>query len=287
MACEFNEQQDLALNVRRAIPEHPEIFQQWRRDADRYREERPDALIDLEYGPDPRHRLDLFPAVGQKADESAPLAIVIHGGYWQALDKADNRHVCRSFCDAGWTVALLNYRLCPAVDIGEICDDVEAATRCLVQQQQEWRLDCTDIAVIGHSAGAHLAAMLACRTADPQNALGARIGSLALVSGVFALESVIGTRMNERLSLDPSTANRWSPNRWDPPRAIRVDSTVGERETPGFFDQQQCLADAWRSSVNWSAGSIPDADHLQIWSQLADPTSAMAQRLVAHLGSKN
>ena len=103
LAFEFNEQQDLAYNVRRAIPEHLEIFQQWRRDADGYRSERPDALIDLEYGPDPRHRLDLFPAIEQKAGESSPLAIVIHGGYWQTLDKADNRHVCRSLCDAGWT----------------------------------------------------------------------------------------------------------------------------------------------------------------------------------------
>lgn len=286
MAFKFNEQQDLAYNVRRAIPEHLEIFQQWREDADRYQSERPDALMDLQYGPDPRHRLDVFPAIGQEAGESSPLAIVIHGGYWQALDKADNRHVCRSLCDAGWTVALLNYRLCPAVNIGDICDDVEAATHWLVHKQQEWRLDCTDIAVIGHSAGAHLAAMLACRIAEPLHALGARIGSLALVSGVFALECIIGTRMNERLSLDPSTANRWSPNRYDPPRAIRVDSTVGERETRGFFDQQRCLADAWRSKVDWSAGSIPDADHLHIWSQLADPASPMAQRLVAHLGSK-
>jgi len=287
LTFDFNEIQDLTYNVRRAIPEHPEIFQQWRRDADRYRRERPDALIDLEYGPDPRHRLDLFPAVGQKEGESSPIAIVIHGGYWQALDKADNRHVCRSLCNAGRTVALLNYRLCPAVDIGDICDDVEAATLWLVQQQQKWRLDCMDIAVIGHSAGAHLAAMLACRIADPLHALGARIGSLALVSGVFALECVIGTRMNEQLSLDPSTANRWSPNRYDPPRAIRVDSTVGDRETHGFFDQQRCLADAWRSKVDWSAGSISDADHLHIWSQIADPTSAMAQRLVAHLCSRN
>jgi arylformamidase len=132
LAFKFNEQQDLAYNVRRAIPEHLEIFQQWRYDADRYQSERPDALMDLEYGPDPRHRLDVFPAIGQEAGESSPLAIVIHGGYWQALDKADNRHVCRSLCDAGWTIALLNYRLCPAVNIGDICDDVEAATHWLV-----------------------------------------------------------------------------------------------------------------------------------------------------------
>jgi len=126
--------------------------------------------------------------------------------------------------------------------------------------------------------------MLACRITDPLNASGARIGSLALVSGVFELESVIGTRMNERLSLDRVNANRWSPNRCDPPLKIRVDSTVGERETRGFFDQQQYLAVAWRSRVDWSADSIPDADHLQIWSQLADPTSAMAKRLVGCLG---
>lgn len=108
---DFNELRDRAYNVRRAIPEHLQIFQSWRQLSDDYLASRDDALIDLAYGDDARHRLDLFPGNSSASVHQTPLVIVIHGGYWQALDKADNRHVCRSLCEAGCTVALLNYRL--------------------------------------------------------------------------------------------------------------------------------------------------------------------------------
>ncbi len=52
-------------------------------------------------------------------------------------------------------------------------------------------------------AGAHLAAMLACRSAQDANLMGGRIQHVSLVSGIFELESLIGTRMNEHLGLTP------------------------------------------------------------------------------------
>ena len=280
---DFNELRDRAYNVRRAIPEHLQIFQSWRQLSDDYLASRDDALIDLAYGDDARHRLDLFPGNSSASVHKTPLVIVIHGGYWQALDKADNRHVCRSLCEAGWTVALLNYRLCPSVEISDIIDDVEMATHWLVDNQYSLHLDCNRIAVIGHSAGAHLAAMLACRSAQKQTTLSGRIGHLCLVSGVFDLEYLIGTQMNERLGLTVEKSNALSPTHSTPPEGLSVDSTVGAFETEGFFEQQTYLAQVWADKTDWTQASVANTDHLSIWSQIGTPSSVMAERVLASL----
>lgn len=282
---DFNDARDRAYNVRRAIPEHPQIFQAWRQSSDDYLASRDDALIDVAYGNHERQRLDLFPALSVEGSHDAPLVIVIHGGYWQALDKADNRHVCRSLCEAGWTVALLNYRLCPLVEIHDIVDDVEMATCWLVENQQRLSLDCEKIAVIGHSAGAHLAAMLACRSAQDATLMSGRIQHVSLVSGVFELECLIGTQMNEQLGLTPQKSLALSPTQFDPPVGLSVDATVGALETIGFFEQQAYLAHAWANTTHWLQASIADTDHLSVWSQIGDPSSIIAKRIIASLRS--
>lgn len=282
---DFNDARDRAYNVRRAIPEHPQIFQAWRQSSDDYLASRDDALIDVAYGNHERQRLDLLPALSVEGSHDAPLVIVIHGGYWQALDKADNRHVCRSLCEAGWTVALLNYRLCPLVEIHDIVDDVEMATCWLVENQQRLSLDCEKIAVIGHSAGAHLAAMLACRSAQDATLMSGRIQHVSLVSGVFELECLIGTQMNEQLGLTPQKSLALSPTQFDPPVGLSVDATVGALETIGFFEQQAYLAHAWANTTHWLQASIADTDHLSVWSQIGDPSSIIARRIITSLRS--
>ncbi|MFY9696042.1 MAG: alpha/beta hydrolase, partial [Xanthobacteraceae bacterium] len=82
-------------NNRARVPEHPEIFARWTRDAELFRAE---ALKDgraelgMSYGDTPRQYFDLFlPAAG----EAAPLAIFIHGGWWRSLDPSFFSHVAR------------------------------------------------------------------------------------------------------------------------------------------------------------------------------------------------
>jgi hypothetical protein len=87
---------------------------------------------------------------------------------------------------------------------------------------------------------------------------------------------------------------RWIPRL--PIDGVRIDMIHRERfaltqrlesEKPAGFSTNNAawLMPGVRKWIG-QQGSIPDADHLHIWSQLADPASPMAQRLVAHLGSK-
>ena len=106
---------DREYNNRARIPEHPQIFERWRRASALARETGPCAL-DLRYGDVPNETLDVFPA----ARDRAPVLVFIHGGYWRALDKSDQSFVAPSFVADGAMVVVPNYALCPAVTIETI-----------------------------------------------------------------------------------------------------------------------------------------------------------------------
>lgn len=181
-------------NARAAIPDHPQIFAEWERRSAEARRKAADWL-GLEYGPHPRERTDVFPA----QNPEAPLAVYIHGGYWQWNDKAMFSFVGDALAQAGFTTAVLNYPQAPDVAVADIADSIRRALGVLWTNAARLRCDCRRVYVVGHSAGAHLAAM-ALATDFP--ALDASLpkdlikGVLA-VSGVYDLRPLVHTSMNE------------------------------------------------------------------------------------------
>jgi len=274
---------DQAYNVRRALPDHPAHFVRWREEADQYLASRPDALVDLAYGPHPKHRLDWFPAWRTVAEQHCPIVLLIHGGYWQALDKADNRQMARALNAIGFGVAVLNYRLCPEVGIEDITHDVGAATAWLMQRANQLGADPKRLAVVGHSAGAHLAAMLACQSSQQQQSPRFPIAYLGLVSGVYDLAPLCRTPINDKLALDEAQANALSPSRLRPPESLVVDTFVGEHETRGFFQQQQILKTAWGDRVQWTGQVITATDHLSVWDQLTETGTQLSGQIITTL----
>lgn len=286
MSDTYDDLIDQAYNVRRALPDHPATFARWRQESDAYLAACPDAQIDLAYGPDTAQRLDLFPAIGASDHTDPPLVLLIHGGYWQALDKADNRQMARAFNEAGYSVAVLNYRLCPNVGIANICEDVAAAAQWLATDAAALGLDCSHMAVIGHSAGAHLAAMLACLMTRKDAPVDSELVYLGLVSGVFQLSPLLATRINDKLGLSPSQAETLSPTAYRPPTGLWVDAFVGEYETAGFFDQHRALQATWGQHTRLHHRVVASVDHLTIWDQLTDQGSPVASRMLSALAQR-
>ena len=72
--------------------------------------------LDRAYGTSPGETLDIFPA--RKGDGSALL--FIHGGYWRSLDKKDFSFLGPAWVDAGVSLVVANYDLCPKVSVERI-----------------------------------------------------------------------------------------------------------------------------------------------------------------------
>ncbi|MCS6852934.1 MAG: alpha/beta hydrolase [Gemmataceae bacterium] len=104
-----------------------------------------------------RQMLDVYAPADAKA---APVIFWIHGGGWQTGDKSAVGLKPQAFTDKGFVFVATNYRFWPHVDIGTIASDVAKAIRWVHDHIAEHGGDPKRLIVMGHSAGAQLAALV-------------------------------------------------------------------------------------------------------------------------------
>ena len=137
-------------NNRARVPDHEQVIAGWMSDAAGYREAAA-CDLDIAYGDHERQKFDFFPANGR---DDAPLVVFIHGGYWQALDRAAFSHMASGVAAHGLDMAIPSYRLAPDFSVHDIIDDMRALCLAL------WNSHGRKLVVAGHSAGGHLAAAM-------------------------------------------------------------------------------------------------------------------------------
>jgi len=259
-------------NNRELFPEHPRHFARWTETSARARST---MLCHLEvaYGSSPGEALDIFPA--RKGDGSALL--FIHGGYWRSLDKKDFSFLAPALVDAGVSLVVVNYDLCPKVTIERIVQQMLAASAWLFRNAERYGMDEERLFVCGHSAGAHLAAMmLAALWPVLDRALPKDLykGALA-VSGVYDLRPLTQVGwLNGDLRLDEESAFRLSPAYLPPATRAPLYLAVGGLESSEFKRQNALLARRWKPVL---AGNVamPGTDHFTVIDGLAEPGNAL------------
>lgn len=140
----------------------------------------PEGTIEIAYGGDASRRLDFTPGSGPRA----PLVLFIHGGAWSAGDKAMAGHMAVHFRERGYAFASVNYRLLPDADPHGQAEDVAAAIAHLLGDARRLGLDRERVMIMGHSAGAHLAALVG---TDPSYLATHRI-PISTIRGVVLLD---------------------------------------------------------------------------------------------------
>ncbi len=104
-----------------------------------------------------RQVLDVYSPAGARR---LPVVFWIHGGGWQAGDKSAVNTKPQAFLDRGFVFVSINYRLLPEVDMGTIVRDVAKAAGWVRRHVAEYGGDPKRLFIMGHSAGAQLAALL-------------------------------------------------------------------------------------------------------------------------------
>ncbi len=107
-----------------------------------------------------RHRLDVYQP-RKKTDAKRPVVVFIHGGNWDSGSKNIYWFVGRRLAKQGIVAVVINYRLAPNVEVPAMADDGARAVRWTQQHITEYGGDPNQIYLMGHSAGAGLAALLA------------------------------------------------------------------------------------------------------------------------------
>ena len=113
--------------------------------------------VDVPYGDQPRQVLDVYAPAGAK---NLPVVFWIHGGGWQAGDKAQVKEKPKAFLERGFVFVSTNYRLLPHVEMETIFRDVAKALGWVHKNIAARGGDPNRLFVMGHSAGAQLAALV-------------------------------------------------------------------------------------------------------------------------------
>jgi arylformamidase len=222
--------------------------------------------------------LDLFPAPGP---ELKPVFVFIHGGYWRMLSKDDSAFMAGALTALGISVVAVDYALAPAATLEEIVREVRASIAWLWHHGREHGIDPERIFVGGSSAGGHLTGAVVAggwRSAAglPENA----IKGAMPVSGVFDLEPITRSFVNEWMGLDAARAAALSPIHNLPPEPCRMVVAWGADETRGFHDQSRDWLAAWRAK-GWPATElmVPARHHFDVVLDWERPDSAMTRAL--------
>lgn len=114
----------------------------------------------MDYGPDRLQQLDFYPAAN--GNRRAPLVLFVHGGGWKrgSKDNADGSWKAPHYTGLGYAYASINYRLVPDNTVEDEAADVAASLRHLIDHAAQLGFDPARIVIMGHSAGAHLVALV-------------------------------------------------------------------------------------------------------------------------------
>jgi acetyl esterase/lipase len=150
---------------------------------------------DIAYGADPAQRFDVYlPPHPQKA----PILFMVHGGAWRVGDKANKRVVDNKvahWVPQGVIFVSVNYRMIPDAEPLVQAEDVARALAKVQELAPGWGGDPGNVILMGHSAGAHLVALVSAAP-DIATVQGAKPwkGAVLLDSGAMDVPAVMNAR---------------------------------------------------------------------------------------------
>jgi acetyl esterase/lipase len=223
---------------------------------------------------DRRRSLDLYQPSDRR--QKPPLLIFVHGGFW-SLDDDEYRigpALAEALVREGVAVALLRYRLAPAAPHPAQAEDVAAGVALLVRRGERYGYDSKRLFLSGHSAGGHLAALVALDPAylGRHHVSPAALAGVIPFSGLYDLSLRPGISDNQReatektFGKDPAILEQASPVRHVRAAAPPFLIVGAQSDSPGFLVDAKAFSDALtraghRSVERWI---VPDRDHFSL-----------------------
>ncbi|XP_040496051.1 kynurenine formamidase isoform X1 [Ursus maritimus] len=245
------------------------------------------SLLHVPYGDGEGEKLDIY--FPEEVSEASPFCLFFHGGYWQSGSKDTSAFMVNPLTTRGVAVVIVAYDLAPkapALRAGTLDQMVDQVTRSIAFVQKQY--PCNEgIYLCGHSAGAHLAAMMLLANWTTHGVT-PNLKGFFLVSGIYDLEPIVYTTQNAPLLMTLEGAQQNSPQLLleaaltrpsDP--ACHVLVTVGQHDSPEFQRQsREFYQTLCRGGWNASFEEIRDADHFEIIWNLTQQDSVLTQMIL-------
>jgi arylformamidase len=264
------EQLDYQYNTRLQVPDYADYFDRWQRQSKQTAEHNI-VLRDISFGDHPKERLDIFPS---NIHHSKTL-VFIHGGYWHLLDKSIFHFLAEHFLKYNITTVFINYPFAPQSSIKEIVSSCRKALGWLHNNIIRYNGDPTELYVMGHSAGGHLASMLL--VGQETKFVRAAIS----LSGIFRLEPVMLSYLNDSIGMDRETAIKNSPVFLTPANDCPLLLVTGTDESDEFKDQSEELYHCWKSKRSRiELLTVPQKNHYSILDAVIEKDSTLRDAMI-------
>ncbi|XP_013420254.1 kynurenine formamidase isoform X2 [Lingula anatina] len=237
------------------------------------------------YGESEEQKVDVFYPSGNK--QGLPIFVYIHGGYWQDMSLSVSSFMAETFVGSGAIVAVVGYDLAPKVNMGQIINQVKKALGSVMYLAK--KRESSGVYICGHSAGAHLAAMML--SVDWMGEFMESPGFLKgvfLVSGIFDLRPLVATYVNEPLKMTDEEAWTHSPMNHLTDitcRKCKVVVLVAEHDSPEFRKQAKEYHTALQEAgMATQFVDVPGVDHFDVVEKLSEPQYQLTQLYLEMMG---
>jgi arylformamidase len=236
-------------------------------------------IANIRTGAHPRETLDLF-----RAAQPRGTVVFIHGGFWRVSSKDEMSWVAEGFLDDGYSVALLNYPLCPEVSLEVLTESVR---QTFARLWAEVLSDAERAAIVisGHSAGGYLAASFAVVDWTSYGLPERPFNGVVAIAGIFELVPLIMTTENDTLRLTHERAARLSVTAAKPQVEVPVKLVVGGAETEEFHRQSHALSQAWPLLCS-KVVVVQGANHYSVVGDLAQRGSELNSVVLTMLADR-
>ena len=235
------------------------------------------------YGTNHVEALECFMPKG--AGGLVPAVLFIHGGAWRGGLAKDYSFVADALVETGCATLIADFAPVTDLDgdLGRMADQIRRAIAWVAAQAPTLGIDPRRIHLVGHSSGAHLAALAACT--DWGSAFGLRsppIASLTVCSGIYDLQPVRLSARSRYVVLDDTSVAALSPIRHLARFAMPVTVAWGGLESPEFQRQAREFAEqAQATGVMLEQVMAPASNHFEILESIAAPRGLLGEALLA------
>ena len=236
---------------------------------------------DLRYGPNAHETLDIYPA----ATSNAPVMVYIHGGYWRAGYKEDWAFVAEPLVSKGATAVVLNYALCPSVNLDELVAEIHRALIWLYRNVADHGGNPERIFISGSSAGAHLCAMMLGHDWTQDDLPANLVKGAVLITGIYDVRPVLDISVNADIRLDADAARRNSPMFLPPRHGGQILAAVGGNEAEGWKQQTRDYVSMCQAGgLECDFLELPGEDHFSLGTVLADSACPLVTTMLNQMG---
>ncbi|XP_068151631.1 kynurenine formamidase [Drosophila tropicalis] len=249
----------------------------------------PDIVIqNLRYGgTDDRQVVDIF-HLKTTPTTGSPLFVYIHGGYWQMLEKIHSCSIVGPLLRRNHRVAVMDYNICPHVTLEELISEFESFLAWIFDYAEKTQT--SEIHFAGHSAGAHLLAILlnVPHITTPERRL--KVKQLFFICGVYDLRELwplSEVNPNNILGLNATKSTALSPMLWNYPEfslwhagGTHLHVLTAQHESVTFIEQSRSFSECLtKAGFPVTFKMFDNYDHFDIIEETAKDDSNISRYL--------